>query len=143
MVDVPITICTAQGYAAQLQARSVLFLYLSDQSLDLAGLLERFAVTTSTFYSLPMVDVPITVFTAQLQARSLLGRATARLGRGAARKRFTGILDHDVFGCSCELELTVEPPAREVGKRAWKENPEAQGQLGPKQNLGRNTSLSL
>ena len=44
---------------------------------------------------------------------------SARLGRGAARPQFTGILDHDLFGCSCKLELIVEPPAstgaRQVG----------------------------
>ena len=44
---------------------------------------------------------------------------SARLGRGAARPQFTGILDHDLFGCSCYLELVVEPPAstgaRQVG----------------------------
>ncbi len=42
---------------------------------------------------------------------------SARLGHGAARQRFTGILDHDLFGCSCELELTVEPPAKTGGKQ--------------------------
>ncbi len=37
----------------------------------------------------------------------------------AALQQFTGILDHDLFGCSCKLELIVEPPAstgaRQVG----------------------------
>ncbi len=35
---------------------------------------------------------------------------SARIGRGAARLLFTGILARGLFGCSCELELTVDPP---------------------------------
>ncbi len=43
---------------------------------------------------------------------------SARLGSGAALPLVTSILAHDLFGCSCELELTVEPPAsRQVGLR--------------------------
>jgi hypothetical protein len=40
--------------------------------LILAGLLELFAITFSTFQSQLMVNVPITVCAAQLQARSFL-----------------------------------------------------------------------
>ncbi len=39
---------------------------------------------------------------------------SARLGCGASRQRFTGILDHDLFG---ELDLTVEPPASTGGRQ--------------------------
>jgi hypothetical protein len=42
---------------------------------------------------------------------------SAMLGSGAALQQFTGILDHDLFGCSCELELIVEPPARKGGRQ--------------------------
>ena len=42
---------------------------------------------------------------------------SARLGSGAAWPRFTGILDHDLFGCSCKLELIVEPPASTGGRQ--------------------------
>ena len=42
---------------------------------------------------------------------------SARLGRGAARPQFTGILDRDLFGCSCKLELIVEPPASTGGRQ--------------------------
>jgi hypothetical protein len=59
---------------------------------------------------------------------------SARLGRCAARPQFTGILDHDLFGCSCELELTVEPPASTGDKQVGLEKkiPERQpaGKLG-------------
>jgi hypothetical protein len=34
-------------------------------------------------------------------------------------------------------------PALEAGKWAWKEIPEAPGQVGPKQNLGRNLKHNL
>ncbi len=56
----------------------------------------------------------------------------SQAGSGTAPPRITGILDHDLFGCSCELELTVEPPAstggRQVGleRKPWS----AQGKLG-------------
>ena len=43
--------------------------------------------------------------------------ARLNLNRGAARQRFTGILDHDLFGCSCELDITVEPPASTGGRQ--------------------------
>jgi hypothetical protein len=63
---------------------------------------------------------------------------SARLGHGAALQQFTGILDHNLLGCSCKLDLIVEPPAAlEAGKWAWKENPEAPERVVPKQNLGR------
>jgi hypothetical protein len=39
----------------------------------------------------------------------------ARLGSGAARQQFTGILDPDLFGCSCELKLTADPLASTGG----------------------------
>ncbi len=53
---------------------------------------------------------------------------SARLGCGAARPQFTGILDHDLFGCSCELELNVEPPASTGGRQMGLErNPDAPG----------------
>ncbi len=70
-------------------------------------------------------------------AAALSDSESARLGSGAARPQVTDILNHDLFGCSCKLELIVEP-AREAGKRAWKENQEAPTgwQVGPKQNLG-------
>ena len=42
---------------------------------------------------------------------------SARLGSGVARPRFTGNLDHDLFGCSCKLELIVEPPASTGGRQ--------------------------
>jgi hypothetical protein len=59
---------------------------------------------------------------------------SARLGCGAARPQFTCILDHDLFGCSCELELNVEPPASTGGRQMGLErNPDAPGQVGLKQ----------
>ena len=68
----------------------------------------------------------------------------ARLWRGPARWQFTGILDHNLFGCSCELELIIEPPASMGGRQVGLERkPEAPWQLGPKQNLGRNTNLKF
>jgi hypothetical protein len=66
---------------------------------------------------------------------------SARLGRGTARARpqFTGILDHDLFGCSCKLELAVGPPASPGGRQVGLErNPRsaraswAEAKLGPK-----------
>ncbi len=42
---------------------------------------------------------------------------SARLGSGTARQLFTGILDHDLFRCSCKLELIVEPPASTGGRQ--------------------------
>jgi hypothetical protein len=64
MVDIPITICTAQP-----QPRSALCFISLIKSLNLAGLLEYFAVTFSTFQSLIIVNVPITICqcAAQLQ----------------------------------------------------------------------------
>ncbi len=59
---------------------------------------------------------------------------SARLGYGEAWLQFSGILDPDLFGCSCELELTVYPPASMGGSLG--RNPEVPGQVGSKQNLG-------
>ncbi len=42
---------------------------------------------------------------------------SARQGRGAARLLFTGILEHALFGCSCELESTLDPPASAGGRQ--------------------------
>ena len=65
---------------------------------------------------------------------------SARLGSGVARQRFTGNLDHDLFGCSCKLELIVEPPAstggRQVGlerkpRSAWASWAEAEFETQP------------
>jgi hypothetical protein len=56
------------------------------------------------------------------------------LSSGAARQQFTDILNHDSFGCSCELELIVEPArvhgrqASGPGKKTWKRPPA--GKLG-------------
>jgi hypothetical protein len=73
---------------------------------------------------------------------------SARLGSGAARQRFTGILDHDLFGCSCELELTLEPPAstggRQVGLGRKPQSARAslaEAKLGP--NLKHNLEIFL
>jgi hypothetical protein len=72
---------------------------------------------------------------------------SARLGCGAARPLFTGILHHEtheLFGCSCKLELTVEPPAstggRQVGlerkpQSAWASWAEAKLKQNLKHNL--------
>ena len=64
---------------------------------------------------------------------------SARLGRGTALPQFTGILDHDLFGCSCKLELAVGPPASPGGRQVGLErNPRsaraswAEAKLGPK-----------
>ncbi len=67
MVNLPITICTAQ-----LQARSALCFVSLIKSLNFAELLEYFAVISSIFWSLLKVDVPVIICTAQLQARSAL-----------------------------------------------------------------------
>ncbi len=67
MVNVPITICTAQ-----LQGRSALCFISLIKSLNFAGLLEYIAVISSIFQSLLKVDIPVTICTAQLQARSAL-----------------------------------------------------------------------
>jgi hypothetical protein len=64
MVNVPISICTAQ-----LQERSALCFISLIKSLNFAGLLEYF---TAICLSLLKVDVPVTICTAQLQARSAL-----------------------------------------------------------------------
>jgi hypothetical protein len=75
-------------------------------------------------------------------APGLSDSESARLGSGAARQRFTGILDHDLFGCSCKLELTVEPPASTEGRQVGLERKSrsaraswAEAKLGPKHNL--------
>ncbi len=67
---------------------------------------------------------------------------SARLGSGAVLPLFTCILDHDLFGCSCKLELTVEPPAstggRQVGLERKPRSARAswvKAKLGPKDNL--------
>jgi hypothetical protein len=64
---------------------------------------------------------------------------SARLGSGAARPLFTSILDHDLFGCCCELKLIVEPPASTEGRQVGLERklPSgwaswAEAKLGPK-----------
>jgi hypothetical protein len=55
--------------------------------------------------------------------------------------RFTSDPDRDLFvNLSWQFSL---PPALVAGKRACTVNPEASGQVGLKQNLGRNTSLKL
>jgi hypothetical protein len=65
MVNVPISICTAQ-----LQERSALCFISLIKYLNFAGLLEYFTVICS---SLLKVDgVPVTICTAQLQAKSAL-----------------------------------------------------------------------
>ncbi len=53
---------------------------------------------------------------------------SARLGSGAALQQFKDILDHDLFGCSCNFQLTVDRPASTGGR-----------QMG----LGRNPPSSL
>ncbi len=45
---------------------------------------------------------------------------SARLGSGAARQQCTG-LDHDLCGCSCQLELIVEPLASTGGRHVGQE----------------------
>jgi hypothetical protein len=56
-----------------------------EQYLNLAGLLDLFAITSSAFQSQLMVDLPITFCTAQLQARPVplfyLSDYNSELGR--------------------------------------------------------------
>ena len=61
LLEVPITICTAQ-----LQPRSALYFISLIKFLNLAGLFEYFAFISSTFQILFIVEVPITICTAQL-----------------------------------------------------------------------------
>ena len=70
---------------------------------------------------------------------------SARLGSGVARPLFTGNLDHDLFGCSCKLELIVEPPAstggRQVGLERKPRSARASWAEGPKPNLEHNLEI--
>jgi hypothetical protein len=73
-----------------------------------------------------------------LQVESRLGLTVApaaaepALSSGADLPLFTGILDHDLFSCSCKVELTVEPSASTGGRQMGQEP----GQAGQNQNLG-------
>ncbi len=81
----------------------------------------------------------LTVASAPRLSDSRAESARQRLGRGTARQQFTCILDHDLFGCNCELELAVEPQASPGGRQVGLErNPRsaraswAEAKLGPK-----------
>ncbi len=61
-------------------------------------------------------------------AAALSDSESARL----ALQLFTGILDHDLFCCSCKLELTVDPPASTGGRQVGLDRKPAKrlGKLG-------------
>jgi hypothetical protein len=130
-------IATCMFYHFATGVKSWVYIHTSDDTLDMLYLLAgvwRPAMTSLVRISfwisqqpklaekqIQSLELTVTLeswgwLSRQLGCTALMSDSkSASIGSGAALQWFTGILARGLFGCSCELGYTVEPPANTVG----------------------------